>query len=53
MKRKPITLRAPGADYEIRIVGDRHTPLRDFYHALLEPTVVGDDLNDQRRVPRR
>jgi inward rectifier potassium channel len=28
-------VRAPGADYEIRIVGDRRTPLRDFYHALL------------------
>ena len=28
-------VRDPGADYEIRIVGDRHTPLRDFYHALL------------------
>jgi inward rectifier potassium channel len=29
-------IREPGADYEIRIVGDRRTPLRDFYHALLE-----------------
>jgi inward rectifier potassium channel len=29
-------LREPGADYEIRIVGDRPQPLRDFYHALLE-----------------
>jgi inward rectifier potassium channel len=28
-------IRAPGADYEIRIVGDRRAPLRDFYHALL------------------
>ena len=36
MQRKPATIRDPGADYEIRIVGDRHTPLRDFYHALLE-----------------
>jgi inward rectifier potassium channel len=36
MRRKPVTVRAPGADYEIRIVGDRRTPLRDFYHALLE-----------------
>jgi inward rectifier potassium channel len=35
MKRKPVMVRDPGADYEIRIVGDRHTPLRDFYHALL------------------
>ena len=36
MARKLVTVRDPGADYEIRIVGDRHTPLRDFYHALLE-----------------
>ena len=35
MKRKPVTVGDPRADYEIRIVGDRHTPLRDFYHALL------------------
>jgi inward rectifier potassium channel len=27
--------RAPGADYQVRIVGDRQSPLRDFYHALL------------------
>jgi inward rectifier potassium channel len=25
----------PGADYVIRVVGDRPSPLRDFYHALL------------------
>jgi inward rectifier potassium channel len=36
MERKPVTVRDPRADYEIRIVGDRHTPLRDFYHALLQ-----------------
>jgi inward rectifier potassium channel len=35
MSRNPTTLRAPGADYEIRVIGDRRTPLRDFYHALL------------------
>jgi inward rectifier potassium channel len=35
MERKPLTVRPPGADYEIRVVGDRPTPLRDFYHALL------------------
>ena len=35
MSRKSHTVRAPGADYEIRVVGDRHAPLRDFYHALL------------------
>jgi inward rectifier potassium channel len=36
MARKPITIKTPGADYEIKIVGDRPTPLRDFYHALLK-----------------
>ncbi len=36
MKRKPIAFKAPGADYEIRVVGDRATPLRDFYHGLLQ-----------------
>jgi inward rectifier potassium channel len=35
MPRKPHAFRAPGADYEIRVVGDRPAPLRDFYHALL------------------
>jgi inward rectifier potassium channel len=35
MPRKPTAFRAPGADYEIRVVGDRRAPLRDFYHALL------------------
>src|SRR6185436_19874242 len=25
----------PGADYEVRIIGDRPRPLRDFYHGLL------------------
>ncbi len=29
------SLAPPGADYEIRIIGGRPTPLRDFYHALL------------------
>jgi inward rectifier potassium channel len=28
-------IRAPGADYGIRVLGDRRAPLRDFYHALL------------------
>ena len=28
-------IREPGADYEIRIVGDKRAPLSDFYHALL------------------
>ncbi len=34
-KPAPVTIRQPGADYEIRIVGDRPSPLRDFYHSLL------------------
>jgi len=36
MPRKPVTIRQPGADYEIRVIGQRRTPLRDFYHSLLE-----------------
>jgi len=28
-------VRTPGADYTIRVLGDRRAPLRDFYHALL------------------
>jgi len=35
MPRKPLVATPPGADYSIRVVGDRATPLRDFYHALL------------------
>jgi inward rectifier potassium channel len=35
MKLRRITLRQPGADYEIRVVGQPRAPLRDFYHALL------------------
>ncbi len=35
MKLRQTTVRQPGADYEIRIVGQRRMPLRDFYHALL------------------
>ena len=35
MTRSPITVRQPGADYEIRIVGYRTNVLRDFYHSLL------------------
>jgi inward rectifier potassium channel len=37
MRRKPLTLTpAPGANYQIRILGARRMPLRDFYHALLQ-----------------
>jgi inward rectifier potassium channel len=32
---KSISLHPSGADYDIRIVGGRSHPLRDFYHALL------------------
>src|SRR5262252_3544107 len=35
MAHKPVTVKPPGADYEIRVVGGHHAPLRDFYHALL------------------
>lgn len=35
MERRPFSIKAEGADYEIRVVGARPTPLRDFYHALL------------------
>ena len=35
MSRRAITVKAPGADYEIRVIGGAHAPLRDFYHALL------------------
>jgi inward rectifier potassium channel len=36
MRRRPLTLAPPGATYQIRVVGARPTPLRDFYHALLQ-----------------
>jgi len=36
MKRGPITIKTPGANYQIRIVGHRRTLLRDFYHAVLQ-----------------
>jgi inward rectifier potassium channel len=36
MKRKQRTFHPEGADYEVRIVGGRPRPLRDFYHALLQ-----------------
>ncbi|HEY2901790.1 MAG TPA: ion channel [Polyangia bacterium] len=35
MKRRPKIVRPPGANYQIHIVGDERTVLRDFYHALL------------------
>jgi len=41
---KTISLRPEGADYEVRIIGGRSHPLRDFYHALLRlqwPATLG------------
>src|SRR6185369_7767183 len=35
MARKPVIATPPGADYTIRVIGDRPMPVRDFYHALL------------------
>jgi len=35
VSKKTITVKAPGADYAIHVVGGRHAPLRDFYHAML------------------
>src|SRR5499427_9337531 len=35
MRKRTITVKAPGADYEIRVIGGGHAPLRDFYHAML------------------
>jgi inward rectifier potassium channel len=35
---KPLSLRPPGADYEIRVIGSRVHPLRDFYFAALRWT---------------
>jgi len=36
VKPRPVTVRPPGADYEIVVVGDQRSPLRDFYHSLLQ-----------------
>jgi len=35
LNRRPIRIRDPGASYEVRVLGARVRPLRDFYHALL------------------
>lgn len=32
---KPVLLRPAGADYELRVIGGRVRPMRDFYHFLL------------------
>jgi inward rectifier potassium channel len=39
--RKPLKVSIPGADYQIRVVGHRQAPVRDFYHALLRMTWTG------------
>jgi inward rectifier potassium channel len=36
VKPKPQKVNFPGASYQIKVVGHRPTPLRDFYHALLQ-----------------
>ena len=39
-----ITLRPPGASYDIHVLGGQARPLRDFYHAVLRaswPTTLG------------
>jgi inward rectifier potassium channel len=35
MSRNPTSVTPPGADYVIKVLGDRASPVRDFYHALL------------------
>jgi len=40
-KPKTITISHPHATYQIRIVGDTPTPLRDFYHLLLQMSWTG------------
>jgi inward rectifier potassium channel len=34
-RSRQTSVRTPGADYTIRVLGDRRAPLRDFYHFLL------------------
>lgn len=35
MARTPTRVTAPGADYEIHVIGEPRAPLRDFYYAVL------------------
>ncbi len=35
MKQKPLRIAAPGARYQIQVIGHRRAPLRDFYHLVL------------------
>lgn len=41
MRRGPIKTTPQGADYRIKVIGHRPTPLRDFYHALLQMPWAG------------
>jgi inward rectifier potassium channel len=44
MAPRTTTLRPPGANYEIHVIGGEARPLRDFYHALLRlnwPATLG------------
>ncbi|HVZ73017.1 MAG TPA: ion channel [Polyangia bacterium] len=34
-KHRTRRFRAPGASYGFKVIGEKHMPLRDFYHALL------------------
>ena len=35
VQRRPLNVRPQGADYSIVVIGDKRSPLRDFYHSLL------------------
>jgi inward rectifier potassium channel len=35
MRGKTTRVRRPGANYEIRVIGDRRRPLRDLYHGIM------------------
>ena len=43
MKRKPVTVKAPGADYEIRVVGDRRRAAARLLSRAAAAALVGDD----------
>ena len=40
-RNRPIKMTPPGADYQINVIGHQRTPLRDFYHALLQMRWAG------------
>ncbi|WP_158502103.1 ion channel [Vitiosangium sp. GDMCC 1.1324] len=41
MRNRPLRSTFPGADYQLKVIGHRPTPLRDFYHALLRMPWAG------------